>query len=189
MKRLTRLSIVAAITALSLVALMGAPAGATIVGGGDVSGTVTITNPGCIPVATAPRGPVTYTFNEVVLQGIFANNAGQNYVGNIDVANVKGGSGPAGDNTVQGAGTVNSATDRATFAGAGNAITGNFYGAYQRIGSIVLVDLNVTVLTIAGHASNETAGVTVAAQFSPTIGDGFSSPVCAANFTGLYATA
>jgi hypothetical protein len=188
MRGIARVALVA-VMALAVFASLGTPAYAALAGGGAVSGTVTITNAGCIPVATAAPGPVTYTFSDVVIPGVFANDAGQAFAGQIDVSNVKGASVAPHDNTVMGQGTVNSATDKATFTGSlpPNSISGTFFGKYLRVGSVVLVDLDV-----AGKVNNgttQTTKVSVAAHFQPTNGDGVVQPVCAAAFGGVYATA
>jgi len=183
MRKASKIGLVLAVASVVLASL---PAQATIAGGGEVVGNVTITNPGCIPVATAAKKPVTYTFSDVVLTGSFTDTS-KVFAGPIDVANVKGASLPAGDNTIEGHGTVNSALDRATFTGTslnGTKIAGNFYGTYDRAGSIVLVDLNVSA-SIDGAAPQATK-IHVSAQFSPSQGDGFSSPVCAASFAGPF---
>lgn len=187
MKGLTRVALVGAM-ALMILATFGMPAHAAIVGGGAVGGTVKITNAGCIPVATAPPGPVTYTFSDVIIPGVLASDAGQAYAGPIDVSNVKGASVAPHDNTLQGQGSVNSALDKATFTGSSptSTITGTFYGKYLRVGSVVLVDLDITGRYNGGVV--QTAKVAVAAHFQPTVGDGFVAPVCEAAFGGVYAT-
>lgn len=187
MRGIARVALVGAV-ALVMLATLGAPAHAVIAGGGAVGGTVKITNAGCIPVATAPPAPVTYTFSDVIIPGVLATDAGQAYAGPIDVSNVKGQSVAPHDNTLMGQGLVNSALDQATFTGSSptSSITGTFYGKYLRVGSVVLVDLDITGRYNGGAV--QTGEVSVAAQFQPTVGDGFVQPVCEAAFGGVYAT-
>ncbi|MGH2830484.1 MAG: hypothetical protein ACRDJM_08360 [Actinomycetota bacterium] len=188
MRNIGRVALVAAM-AFAVFASLGTPAYAVPAGGGTVGGTVKITNvPDCIPVATAPPAPVTYTFNDVIIPGVFATSEGQAFAGQIDVANVKGASVAPHDNTVMGQGTVNSSTDRATFTGSSaTTITGTFFGKYLRVGSVVLVDLDVAFRVNGGP--QQTTKVSVAAHFQPTNGDGVVQPVCEAAFGGVYATA
>jgi len=184
MKRATRLSI-AITVALSVVALMAMPASATVLGGGEVVGTVTLTNPGCIPVASAPAKPTTYKFDDVVLTGAFSDGSTSPFAGPINVSNVKGGS--PGENTIQGSGTVNSATDKATFNSTDSQTAGTFYGTFQRVGSIVIVSLNANGKIQGGAA--QSFHITVAANFAPAAGqDGFVTPICSASFTGGFGT-
>lgn len=176
---------------IGLISASAAPAGAAVVGGGQATGTVTLANPG-MPVATAPQGATTYTFTGVVITGIFSDGLNA-FDGTINVVNVKGGS-PA-ENTISGSGNVNTSGDQASLTGvsAGKTICGRFYGTFSRVGSIVLVDLNATLTIASGTTVSPCAGtsaaqITVAAEFSPTAGNGVTTNITVANFTGVYAT-
>jgi len=56
-------------------------------------------------------------------------------------------------------------------------------GSYQRVGTVVLVPLTCK-FSINGHAT--VSSVNVLAQFTPVAGDGITTPVTSANFTGIY---
>lgn len=185
MKRIMGTSSLALIVMLTLV-LMVFPASAAVTGQGQVVGTVTLTNgTTCIPVATAAKAVTTYSFSGVVITGDFADGA-NSYNGPVGVTNVNGGSNPSGENTIGGSGNVNTIGSPASFSGStgGKTISGTFYGNYSRNGSIVTVSLIVTA-SINGAAS-QTFPLTVAANFQPTSGNGVTTPICAATFSGVY---
>jgi hypothetical protein len=174
MKRVWTVSLVA-IVALSVVVMMALPASA--VGAGEVDGTVGNITPGITTTATLQ----TYQFNPIELAGVFAN--GTNVaVGQVTTSTVSGGS-TTPESITGGAGTVGNFTFSSTGVHQGTA-SGSCSGTYTRTVSIVLVSLNCT-LSVNGGASVP-AHVDVRAQFTPTSGNGITSPITAANFFGEF---
>ncbi len=178
MRRTSRALILFAILAALAVLMSVTGASAQTQGGGTVVGTVTINGAG-IPTATQPREATTYSFGAINITGVF-RNAGGTFAGTIAIpAGVQGGS--PSENTVGGMGTVNGFS----FTGSGvGTISGTCSGSFNRNLSIVIVNLNCSA-SINGGAP-QGALVTVAAQFTPTQGNGVTTRVTQANFAGAY---
>lgn len=175
---------VVSVAVVVTIALTSVPAGAAVTGAGSAVGNVTIGGSG-IPTLTQPKAPTTYTFTAVNLLGSFRSANGGNFVGLIKIpAGVTGGS--PGENTLQGKGSVNTFSFNGTTSG-NIKISGVCGGGFNRVLSIVVVNLNCNVSV--GGKSSQAAKVTVAAQFTPTQGNGLTTRVKKASFAGVYRSA
>ncbi|HVL91473.1 MAG TPA: hypothetical protein VM841_14695 [Actinomycetota bacterium] len=191
MRGVRRLMVVAAV-AFGMFATLGATPAMAGLGTGQVTGTVSTDGIGACPAGNPlcrkPQNNIT--FSGVLITGTFtSNDNSQVFAGSVKV------------------GTSNSVTARSTTGGTladdagvvfpfsvddALSVTGNITngappngcaGTYQRAGSIVLVPLQCK-FSINGRPVN--SAVTVVAQFSPTQGDGVTTPITQANFTGIY---
>jgi hypothetical protein len=169
---------IAIVSALAVLAAM-APATAAVTGGGTVVGTVTINGSG-IPTATQPQAATTYSFGAVNITGTFRSANGGLFAGTIKIpAGVTGGS--PSENTLGGKGSVNFFS----FSGTGvGTISGTCSGTFKRNVSVVTVKLSCSV-SVAGKPA-QSAKVVVNANFTPTNGNGLTTPVKSANFAGVY---
>lgn len=165
--------------AFAVFASMGTSAWAAS-GAGTVVGEV-----GTLPGITATPTNQAITFSDVVISGSFiSNDNSTQFLGLVDVSGVSA----SGINSIpMGSGPVNSSAVPFTFRSSnnllGNVTEGQCYGSYQRVGSIVLVPL-----TCSGKVSGKvfSGSVNVVSQFTPTQGDGITTPITKANFTGAY---
>lgn len=165
--------------AFAVFASMGTNAWAAS-GAGTVVGEV-----GTLPGITATPTNQTITFSDVVISGSFVSNDNSaQFLGLVDVSGVSA----SGINSIpMGNGPVNSVavpfTFRSSSAVMGNVTDGRCSGSYQRVGSIVLVPLTCSG-KVAGRVFS--GSVNVVSQFTPTQGDGITTPITKANFTGTY---
>jgi hypothetical protein len=174
-------ALVATVVMVVVIALSAMPAGAAVVGGGSVVGNVTIGGSG-IPTLTEAKAPTSYTFAAINIIGTFRSNNGGNFAGLIKIpAGVTGGS--PGENTLSGKGSVNSFSFSGTTSG-NIKISGTCSGKFNRTLSIVIVNLNCSA-SVGGKPA-QAAKVTVAAQFTPTSGNGITTRVKKASFAGIY---
>lgn len=193
MRRTSKL--LTAVAAGAVLALM-APTSAQAIGpygAGEVSGVVKL-SPGILLDSDSTLAPgkcekQTYTFSSVILNG-FMSDGTSTFVGSIGTGNVKGESTrPGGDCADVGKGTVNTSTDRGTFssgAGAPNAVSGNFFGGYERHGSHVIVTLKGDV-NFAGGGTYSGVPINLdASEFIPTKIDAGTGRIVEANFTGEW---
>jgi hypothetical protein len=158
------------------------PASAAVSGAGTVVGTVNINGAG-IPTLTQPKAATTYKFGAVNITGVFHSANGGTFAGTIKIpAGVTGGS--PSENAAGGKGTVNSFAISGSGVG---SISGSCHGTFSRTLSIVTVNL-VCSVSVAGKPM-QAAKVTVVANFTPTSGNGITSPIKAANFAGTYRSA
>ena len=159
------------------------PVSAAATGGGAVSGTVSITSPATgIPPLNQPKVATTYSFGAITIAGVFRSSNGGNFVGTIKIpAGVQGAS--PSENANGGSGSVN----YFTFAHQ-QKVVGSFagwcQGTFKRTLSIVIVKLACGVRV--GPKPEVPAKVNVYANFSPTAGNGVTTGVKKANFTGIY---
>ena len=183
MRRIARLSMVAG-TALAVLSSFGTPAWAAGAVGGTVSGTVTI-SPG---IDLNSNGLVqAITFAPIALSGSFVPaDPTKAFIGGITTSIVFAHS--TAESTTMGVGTIDAFTfDETTPTGV--IVNGkcNQGGRYQRVGSVVVVNLTCSA-TINGSPFG--GGVTVLAQFTPTDGNnGVTGKIRTANFTGAYVAA
>ena len=194
MRGISRLIIVGAV-AFGMFATLGATPAVAGVGGGQVTGTVFTDGIGACPggptdLCRKPQNNIK--FSGVLITGSFASNDGsQVFVGSVKVgtANEVTARSTTGGTMVDDIGVVFpfSVDDAISATGAnitnGAPPTNGCSGTYQRVGSIVVVPLNCK-FSLNGRAT--TTAVTVLAQFSPTAGDGITTPITQANFTGVY---
>lgn len=174
----------ASVATVLVVGLAAVPAGAAVNGAGSAIGNVTIGGSG-IPTLNEPKAPTTYTFQAVNLLGTFRSANGGTFAGLIKIpAGVTGGS--PSENTLQGKGSVNKFSFSGTTSG-NIKISGTCSGTFGRTLSIVIVNLNCSV-SVGGKPS-QSAKVTVAAQFTPTQGNGVTTRVKKASFAGVYRSA
>lgn len=177
MRSVSRMTLVVAAFAMLATGLVAVSSPASTVGGGTVVGTVTINAPG-IPPLNKPCHATSYKFGAITITGAFRSGT-KNFLGTIKIpAGVTGGS-PC-ENANSGSGSVNSFS----FTGSGvGTISGTCSGSFKRTVSIVTVSLgcNATISGLSGHTT-----VAVAAQFTPTKGNGVTTSVQQANFAGEY---
>jgi hypothetical protein len=177
--RLFRRSLIA--TVVSGVGVLGfamAPASAATGGAvGAVVGTVGPISPGITLTCT----PQTYSFAPITIEGAIAAGT-QTAVGTITTSGISGGS-TGCESTTGGNGTVGAFTLSSTL-GVGTVSGSCTGGTYLRVGSIVLVNINCTI-NVNGTTTS-LPSLAVVAQFTPTSGNGVTTPVTAANFAGAW---
>jgi len=178
---------IALVAAIAMVAVFVLPAGAAS-GNGSVSGTVS-SSPGIPPVGQ-PAHIDSFHFTPIVLTGQFADNNNNTFQGEITTSDVFGRNTTKEDVT-QGNGVVDAFTFHDTLTlgtklngTCGTANLPGSAGTFMRVGTIVEVALHCSYQVGTAPKANTT--VTVVAQFTPTSGDGITTPVTAANFTGEY---
>lgn len=177
MRKASKLVVLAALVSALFMILPSAQAAEIA---GVVDGNVQLANGG-IPLQGC-NSNVTYTFQNVVIRGTF-RTGNTVFAGEIRTLNVHGGT-TGCESTSSGVGTVNSASDPATFTGTGaGTASGTFFGTYTRTESIVLVNLNVSG-NVNGSAFTQT--VFVRAQFTPTFIA--SGAIQAASFVGEFSS-
>lgn len=206
MKRISKLFAATTFVATAALLAAGAPAGAATSGGGEVAGTVSITGStspgGGIPTLSGGSATTTYLFNSIVLNGAFTDGSNA-FAGQISVTGVGGGSNIGAESFGSGEGYVADFPFSGLGVGAvsgtckgydaltnGHPSHGSAFsptgGGYSRVGSVVLVKLQCTA-TVQGGPS-QPATVYVVAQFTPTQGDGVTTDIKAASFTGAFET-
>jgi hypothetical protein len=166
------MSLVAAVSVAGLIAMQAAPAAANSAGGA-VTGTVSI-SPG---VKLTPNNN-NFTFAPITLAGTFAFGT-KTYSGKITTSVVTGSS--HGETTTKGAGHVNPFTFHSVPSS--SKLSGTCQGSFTRSGSIVIVKLKCS-----GQLNGKPGSLplTVVAQFSPTTGNGVTTPVTKASFAGVF---
>ncbi len=177
----------ASLIAVALCVLAGlVPAHAAASGNGGVTGTVT-SSPGIVP---PPGHPDSFHFTPIVLTGNFDNGNGHTFQGEITTSDVYGRT-IGSEDTTQGNGVVDPFTFHDTLTIDGSRVNGTCggttpgsAGTFQRVLTAVTVTLHCKLSIDATTAVPTT--VTVVAQFTPTAGDGVTTPVTAANFSGEY---
>lgn len=192
MRGVKRLVIVAAV-AFGMFATLGATPAMAGLGNGQVTGTVSTNGIGACPagdpLCRKPQNNIT--FSGVLITGSFvSNDNSQVFAGSVKVgtSNSVTARSTTGGTLADDAGVVFPFSVDDAISATGNISNGappsqGCSGTYQRAGSIVLVPLNCK-FSINGRPANST--VTVVAQFSPTQGDGVTTPITQANFTGIY---
>lgn len=176
-KFLKQLGLVAALAAMVLP--LGSAQAASIAG--SVEGNVFIGRQGDPDPKTSPGLPITgcawtkYVFEGVVIVGTLVDSNNNAFTGKVDVSNTKGQS-TICESASDGKGTVNTATNQASFAasGVGGNVNGTYYGWYCRAESYVHVDLFVTFSINGGPSS--TVPLNVDAHFQATEVDTGQNP-------------
>ena len=171
--------IAAALVAMALVGLSPAPASATNVGGGSVTGTVAFTNTGGVPVATAPCRGTTFTLSGRAT-GIVLNTVLSGHAGDITLS---GGGGSTCENAGTAAGT--SLTINAIGVGpTGSRVSCSLAGSFVRVAAAVLVDVSGSC-SVNYHPAGRVRFL-AEVVFTPTVGDGITSNIRAASFAGAF---
>jgi hypothetical protein len=165
---------------VGMVMMAAAPAGALTVGGGAVTGTVTISG------ITLTAQATNYTFRPIQLAGAIADSNGSACAGLITTSVVTGGS--ASEDLNGGSGTVNPFTFSGSNAACSVNGSTNGTGAFSRTGPLVTVTINatLTICTAVLGCHTSTANITVVALFLPTSGNGVTAPVTQAAFVGVF---
>lgn len=193
MRGFSRLVLVGAV-AFGMFATLGATPAMAGAGAGQVTGTVFTDGIGACPggptdLCRKPQNNIR--FSGVLITGSFVSNDGtQAFVGSVRVgtSNEVTAKSTTGGTIVEDRGVVNPFSVDDAISATGNITNGapptaGCSGSYQRAGSIVLVPLNCK-FSLNGRPT--TTVVNVVAQFSPIAGDGITTPITQANFTGLY---
>lgn len=194
MRKTSRLLVTTAMT-MAVFASLGTPAWAGL-GTGTVTGSVTTDGIGACtngdPLCRKPQNNIR--FSGVLITGTFVSNDNTKvYVGSVTVgtSNVVTAKSTTGGTLADDAGVVYrfSVDDAVSATGSrinnGGSSTTGCLGNYQRVGTVVIVTLNCK-FSIDSAAINVTTAITILAQFTPTAGDGVTTPVTAANFTGPF---
>lgn len=179
MRNLKKLVIAAAI--LSSIVIM-VPGAFAVPVGGEVTGFVTYKGTELPLTGCATQ---SYDFTGVILNGTVSNGS-KVFAGSIATSNVYGSS--TGCETLNaGKGTVASSSNPAHFvstAGIGSA-SGDFYGTYDRNGSVVTVNLTLFNAFVNGSPAPNT-NILVTAQFTPNKVNPSNGAIQAASFAGTF---
>lgn len=167
-----------------------APAGANIEAGtGNIEGTVTIGQPGIQSALSLNCNGISWGYSPSGVQLGVAATTGEGFVGGMAFS-ASGGTSSSCESIDVGVGTLN--IGLAT----GVPLNGVFHmtascvnmpGAYNRLGTIVLLTVRSASCEIDG--TPEAVQAYAVGQLTPTSGDGVTSAITSANFSGVWAIA